>query len=251
MSTQSQQSDTSSGAPSSPSSSLPKLGPAWYRAAGGHKGGFRPPPAVPLVDGNDGSSGKRGGSQRDRAESVGSGSAGGGNVNSFSALLHYDDDDDEPRPSNSTTGGGGGSKSCNEGSATSQPQNPRSDALLGSSAKPFQRTLSGGERGGIRPAGRTLADLAASVPAPGTGRTSSVGYSRKTESGGGRSSEDAGFRRSVDDPDKPVTRYTREKLLAMRPASASSIPDDLKHLEGIVILADQAQDPGKLFFTAL
>jgi hypothetical protein len=66
-----------------------------------------------------------------------------------------------------------------------------------------------------------------------------------------RSSEAAipdGFRRSADDPDKPVIRYTREKLLAMRPSLfLDSCPTVLKHLVGIVILADQALDPGMLY----
>lgn len=185
--------------PTSPSSSssLPKLGPAWYRAAGGNKGGFRPPPAVPL-DNN-----KQQQQQQQRPSS-------GGNVNSFSALL-LEDEDEEP----TTT--------------TTAPPARAAPTMTTELPRPlFQRNPSSG-------GGRSLAELAAAA-AP----TSATSSSRATRSSSTAITEGS-FRKSVDD--QPIVRYTREKLLAMRPSCSSSLPSLLEPLQGNVILANHALDP--------
>ena len=188
--------------PTSPSSSssLPKLGPAWYRAAGGNKGGFRPPPAVPL-DNN-----KQQQQQQQRPSS-------GGNVNSFSALL-LEEDDEEP----TTT--------------TAPPTRAASTMTTTEVPRPlFQRNPSSG-------GGRSLAELAAAA-AP---TASSTMMSRTNKATDGSS-----FRKSVDD--QPIVRYTREKLLAMRPSCSISLPTLLQPLQGNVILANHALDPGTLYYS--
>lgn len=91
-----------------------------------------------------------------------------------------------------------------------------------------------------KPSGRSLADLAARAPA-----REAPGYPRKHASGdegvGGRF---AGLK--SDGGEGKVIRYTREKLLSMRPQPKSAPPEVLRHLEGTPILSKTPQDPGKL-----
>lgn len=74
---------------------------------------------------------------------------------------------------------------------------------------------------------RSLADLAASVPRRGS---ASAGVAGTAES-------------------EKVIRYTREKLLSLRPRpvekEGGELPEILRHLEGSVVVSHVAQDPGK------
>jgi hypothetical protein len=199
-------------------SSLPRLGPSWaYRAAssssGSHKGAFQPP--APQIEGKDAPQQKQSVHRDPRS-------------NSFSLLSGGDDDDDDsPSMSN-----GGGPKRC--------------DGLLSgpsSSKQPlFQRSTSSGLRS---TGGRSLAELAASAP-PSTGRTASVGVGaslvRRSDSRDGGGSLGRSF---AEDPDNPTTRYTREKLLAMRPTPCRRLPELLSPLEGGVVVSTSDQDPGE------
>lgn len=47
-----------------------------------------------------------------------------------------------------------------------------------------------------------------------------------------------------------MIRYTREKLLSLRPVpkGGEGLPDVLRALEGSVCVSDAAQDPGECFF---
>eukprot|EP00804_Cyclotella_cryptica_P024270 CCRYP_012549-RC/>CCRYP_012549-RC protein AED:0.08 eAED:0.08 QI:405/1/1/1/0.5/0.28/7/635/1156 len=74
---------------------------------------------------------------------------------------------------------------------------------------------------------RSLADLAASVPRRGSASAAAV------SSGGGENEK--------------VLRYTREKLLSLRPrrgeGEGGELPEVLRHLEGSVVVSRVAQDP--------
>lgn len=82
------------------------------------------------------------------------------------------------------------------------------------------------------PKGRSLADLAATVPDATIGRPGSYRSSRSD---------------SFSEPSAKVTRFTREKLLALRPRPDpdAPYPDSLKHLEGNPILSATPLDPGE------
>lgn len=263
---------------------LPRLGPAWQR--GGHKGGFQPPPAVPSADSKDGSvpitnNGPNNGrsrsySERNRSGSTGGSSVGSGggslgvgsNVNSFSAF-YPDGSDDEPQYPPSP----GKTKDAN---LAKQRTNSRSDALLGSTSggvggvpvernsKPnFQRSLSTGTARSSASAsaatgkpGRKLSDLAESFgvaekPANAVSRAVSVGGHREREGCDWNKRGERSVGRPVQEESndfKSSIRYTREKLLALRPDPTDSdgSPAVLKHMDGSSLLSDEAQDPGKL-----
>lgn len=205
------------------------LRPAWYK--GGSQGGrgFQPPPTVTSSDRGDKSRSSSWGSQERR------------DSNKFSALQ---DDDDVP-PMSKPDGAGG---------------NSRSEAFRSS----FNRSSSVGQK----PPGRSLADLASRIPeAAGPGsRRSAAGFERGAPGsgsgrfsglGGGRTSDSsapsgAAAAGSIDayKPDPKVIRFTREKLLAMRPTPnpADGPPASLKHMEGSVFLSKEPQDPGMYGF---
>lgn len=85
--------------------------------------------------------------------------------------------------------------------------------------------------------GRSLADLAARVPeASHPARTQSTGTGRFP------SRSDSGL-----PPDTKVIRFTREKLLALRPTPATpdDVPESLLPLSNLPIVSSQALDPGK------
>ena len=96
--------------------------------------------------------------------------------------------------------------------------------------------------------GRSLADLAASVPdnVGGGGGT----HTRRASGGFGSSryNRDSASASNLDyKPDPSVIRFTREKLLSKRPppTGTEEVPDDLKPFEATVIVAKEPQDPGK------
>ena len=202
------------------------LRPAWYKGAGGGGGrGFQPPPTVTSERGEKTRSSSWG--TQERRDS-----------NKFSALQ-----DDEDGPPNQ---GSGGKEEKPSG-------NSRSEAFRSS----FNRSSSTGER--AKPPGRSLADLAARVPDTGAGgRRHSSGFEGRGGGGTGRFSglrpgDSSSSGLSGSDPyksDSKVIRYTREKLLSMRPPPKSSEegpPADLKHMEGTVVLSKVPQDPGKFY----
>mmetsp|Transcript_9381 Transcript_9381/g.17885 ORF Transcript_9381/g.17885 Transcript_9381/m.17885 type:complete len:1095 (+) Transcript_9381:153-3437(+) len=164
------------------SSANSSLRPAWRNSSGGK--GFQPPPSV--------NSGKG------RSSSIGSSTEGsekseGRIYNKFSAL---DDDDDFE-----VVGG--------------PPAKSRLEGLRQGLA--VRSASSGTKPGG---SGRSLADLAATVPEKAP-TSSSNRFAR----------------------DENVIRFTREKLLSMRPQPKGEVPEVLRELEGTVVLADKAQDP--------
>jgi hypothetical protein len=109
--------------------------------------------------------------------------------------------------------------------------NSRSEAL-----RSFQRASSTGSK----PIGRSLADLAARSTGPVRTTSSSEGGSGHFSGVGDSSKESSTVK---------VIRFTRERLLSMRPPpkpDAVSPPPLLKHLEGIPIITKEPQDPGTL-----
>mmetsp|Transcript_20038 Transcript_20038/g.41899 ORF Transcript_20038/g.41899 Transcript_20038/m.41899 type:complete len:1092 (-) Transcript_20038:300-3575(-) len=151
-------------------------------------------------------------SERGRSQSIGSSgdnSAGENRTPTYNKFSALDDDED-----------------VIEGDRPPAPKgNSRSEALrqgLGSRSSSTGKSLGG----------RRLADLAASAP---TDRP--TGYS----GGGGRYGA-RGAPAPIDEG--KIIRFTREKLLSMRPAAPSNIlPDDLKPLAGNVIISEEPQDP--------
>lgn len=189
-------------------SSSSSLRPAWHKGASGGRG-FQPPPTVS----------ERG----DKARSGSWGSQERSSSNKFAVL----DDEDGPTPD---LPGNGDRPSANS----------RSEAFRSS----FGRSSSTG----TRPPGRSLADLAARVPEPPgpaakrhtslDPRTASTGRFRSTSEGGN----------GIDSykPDPKAIRYTREKLLSIRPVPRDeTLPELLKDQEGAPVLASAPQDPGK------
>jgi hypothetical protein len=206
------------------SSNSASLRPAWYKGGGAGGGrGFQPPPTVTSERGEKGRSASW--ESQERRDS-----------NKFSAL--DDDDEDGPAP-----GGNGNSDDKPTGNA-------RSEAFRTS----FSRASSAGTK-----TGRSLADLAARVPegAAPTGRRIASGYDSARPAGTGRfpvlpgrdASGPSAAGGSTDSykSDPKVIRFTREKLLSMRPRSTGDeeIPDELKLLEGAVIISTTPQDPGE------
>lgn len=94
----------------------------------------------------------------------------------------------------------------------------------------FHRSSSSGQ-GSNKP--RSLADLAASVPPT----------RRNTTHGAGGGGGGSGYEQ------EKVIRYTREKLLSLRPRpkEGEELPDCLKGMEGSVVVSLVAQDPGEFF----
>ena len=159
------------------SSTNSSLRPAWRNQSGK---GFQPPPSV--------------NADRGRSASIGSESSDksqGRVYNKFSAL---DDEDDNLDLAGSP-----------------QPKSRLEGLRQGLAA----RSASTGNKAGN--SGRSLADLAATVPEKQT----STRFVR----------------------DENEIRYTREKLLSMRPEPKEEMPEALKHVEGTVVLAERAQDP--------
>ncbi|KAL3918038.1 MAG: hypothetical protein SGILL_004434 [Bacillariaceae sp.] len=197
------------------------LRPSWFKGSGSGGGkGFQPPPTA--TDRGD----------KARSASVGSAGESHRDSNKFAALL---DDDD-------VMVGNGVETSSNKPPPSS---NSRSEAFRSS----FNRSASTGAKA----AGRSLADLAAKAPESSTAgrRHSSFGEGGRAGTGrfpGNRPGEGGQPGGSIDSykPDPKVVRYTREKLLSLRPAPRGDDPgppDVLKPLEGSVILSLTAQDP--------
>lgn len=164
------------------SSANSSLRPAWRNQSGGR--GFQPPPTVASERARSASIGSSEGSERSSSRVY----------NKFSALNDDDDDLD--------TGGPGG-----------PPPMSRLEGLRQGLAV---RSASTGTKVGV--SGRSLADLAATVPEKSAAATR--------------------FAREEN-----VIRFTRERLLSMRPQPNIETPEVLLELEGSVVLAESAQDP--------
>lgn len=262
---------TDTQAMSSNSSSLPRLGPAW-RSSGSGGRGFQPPPAVPDET-------------RDRSGSHASvGTAGSGGLNSESknrnpfSLLDDEDDTGGAPTSNSSSGADKNSRVGSSGNkGPPAPSHDRFSALKSTSDSSRPGTYNRSASSGPRPGGRSLADLAAGLSSTGGDRdrdhrgdrnesrpgsmhrSSSTGYHhpRGGERGGtssdiqrSRSGSGGGVSLEEDvDVGVKVIRYTREKLLSLRPrprGADEGLPDVLKHLEGNVIISSEPQDPGMI-----
>ena len=246
---------------------MPRLGPAW-RTGGGAGRGFQPPPAVP--DGGRGAissgTGNNESSSRDRSGSHASAGSSdkrmesASNRNPFSLL--DDEDGGSGRHDESSSSGGGGIRRGDRASHVGPPPstNDRFGSLRSNSASSafpsFNRSASTGAK---VTGGRSLADLAAGLspassgPSSGLSRSSSTGYrsSGDHDRGGGGSGIGDGVSRgggSGGDGGAKVIRYTREKLLSLRPVPKEDEgpPAILKHLEGSVVISKAPQDPGEL-----
>lgn len=219
------------------------LGPGWRSK------GFQPPaPAVPVEDGRN-----RSGSHAGSEGSQGGGSRG----NPFSAL---DEDDDFI-----TVGAGG--KALPTAAASDAAPPPASPRRASSRSEALRSGGGGGGGGGGRPkSGRSLADLASRL---GTNEAAPRKDSRRSPDrpaagppggggGGGGGLGDGGGRfrdagRNLSSAaasdyveDKSVVRYTREKLLSLRPARPSNeLPGLLEHMNGASVVTLEALDPGR------
>ena len=208
-------------------SSQPRLGPAWRSTHQGGRG-FQPPPAAD-------------------AESRETAPRRDSNRNSFSVLGA----DDETSTVKAAGEGSGGAFSR----AKSMPFSSRSDSLRttgGGTSRPSSSALNTKTAG----SGRSLADLAARQGMTRSHSTHATVVSGRRPSSGfeeagsvlGPNSRASSMRNAVAMDEKKVIRYTREKLLSMRPrpGADSSRPENLvKILDGTPLLSDVPIDPGK------
>lgn len=185
------------------------LRPAWSKGSSGGRGGFQPPPTV-----------------SERGDKARSGSWGSQERNSTNKFAVLDEDDDGPLPG---------------APGLAKPE----DKPAGNSRSEAFRSSFGGRSSstGNKPPGRSLADLAARVPEP------PGGVARRAQSGGGRfpnvrAPSDTANGTDGYKPDPKVIRFTREKLLSMRPVPKDmGLPDLLQELEGTPIVSTAPQDP--------
>jgi hypothetical protein len=226
------------------------LRPGWYKGSGAGGGkGFQPPPTA--SDRGD----------KGRSNSTGSGGENEAkrDSNIFSALL--DDDDDMGSGVGDEGGNGNGVVHASESSTKPPPviSSARSEAFRSS----FKSKLGGG---------RSLAALASRAPegAPAGGHRRHSGPATPYDGpkgggpppgvggGGGGSSSSGRFSHLNSGDGMPggsmheghshksdpkVVRYTREKLLALRPRDDAGPPEDLIPLEGSVVISTTVQDP--------
>lgn len=202
------------------SSNSASLRPGWHKGSSGGRG-FQPPPTV-----------------SERGDKSRSGSWGSQERSSSSNKFAVLDDEDADLI-------GGGKEDKMSG-------NSRSEAFRSS----FGRSASTG----TKPAGRSLADLAARVPESAAGgrrhsafegRPSGTGRFSHLRAAGETGAGPPGV--AAPDPYKPdpkVIRFTRERLLSMRPPPIGDIelPPDLKLVEGAPIISTLPQDPGELLY---
>ena len=155
------------------------------------------------------------GSERGRSQSIGStgDNSGGENraYNKFAAL-----DDDEDGMENAAVTNPAPPKGNSRSEALRQGLGPRASSKGGPSS------------------GRRLADLAATAPEQAA---ATRGYS------GRYSSRSNGNSAAPPVDEGKVIRFTRERLLSMRPAPSNSPPEVLTPLVGNVIISELPQDP--------
>ncbi len=218
--------------------SQPRLGPAWRSASQGGRG-FQPPSAA-APDTEDGKVSNR---------------------NSFSLLDM--DDDNNPRTQNMTSKGSGNANGASGVTSPKKPFTSRSEGLRsaglgtgGFSTRTMSSSKESGESSGPRRGGgRSLADLASRFPSSGTGGLNGRRSSSHHSSHGGGFDDTEGrpgamgigssrMRDFVDD--KKTIRFTREKLLSMRPRPDPNAthPASLHCIEGLPLLSKEPLDPG-------
>lgn len=218
--------------------SQPRLGPAWRSASQGGRG-FQPPSAAPDTDETKNS-----------------------NRNSFSLLDM--DDDNNPRSQGLASKSSGNANGASSGSSGISPRKAftsRSEGLrsAGVGSGGFgTRSMSSSKGSGTSSGssgvtgGRSLADLASRFPSSGGGLNgrrsshhSSHGGFDDTEGRPGAMSmgRSSSLRDFVDD--KKVIRFTREKLLSMRPRAepGATHPAALNCIEGLPLLSKEPLDP--------
>mmetsp|Transcript_1756 Transcript_1756/g.2322 ORF Transcript_1756/g.2322 Transcript_1756/m.2322 type:complete len:1071 (+) Transcript_1756:209-3421(+) len=203
------------------SPSLPRLGPTWRSGAQGR--GFQPPPAVPAASDKPSTT-----NDDDKRQ----------NRNSFSLL-----DDDE-----------GTYKKKRE-----EPQRSMGDSgrfISRSEGLRSTGTGSGGFSSRVRKSagsGRSLSELASRLPSTTPTTSSSSGrphVGTHSHRGGfeepstGNNSRMSGLRSEPTEEEKTV-RFTRERLLSMRPRPDSDIkpPSSLHPLNGSPLLSEEPLDP--------
>jgi GYF domain len=205
------------------------LRPAWNR---GNSKGFQPPPQVEQQSSS--SRNKNASSSNDQEHSRHTNPSNNAsqrdNYNKFSAL---DIDDDDVVIATTTSGASTLTNTASNAADASKSTTATSTNATETSAASVA-TNSRSEA--LRNAGRSLADLAARAPpAAERGRfsnlrTSSVGSSTEAV--------------ELKPPEEKVIRYTRERLLSMRPTPLPAPREDLKfEMEGSSILSEVAQDP--------
>lgn len=149
------------------------------------------------------------------------------NRNSFS-LLDMDDDAPVTQESNSRK-------------FTSRSEGLRSSGAAGGAFAGSNRST--------RTSGRSLSDLASRLPAAAPERSTRSG------SRGADDTNESGRSASFKEfDDKNVIRFTREKLLSMRPRvdpNNSVVPEVLSSLENSLLLSASPQDPGKCCYACL
>jgi len=239
-----------SGSSTAPSN-LPKLGPTWRSGSQGSRT-FQPPP--PVAD-------------ADAAKIIDQQQSS--NRNTYSALIMDMDDDeinlerDDSSPSNisqpnisSRSGSGGG------GNSSTASFISRSEALRSATNTGYSRSVSVGERNLSssigRGSGRSLRELASMIPNTtaatmtgpgGTGRVTrgtSLTFASGLEDTARSSSS---LLSSLEQDSKKVIRYTREKLLSMRPRPSidKEISSHLKGGDGSFWFSKECLDPGKVY----
>jgi len=206
------------------------LRPGWYKGSGASGGkGFQPPPTAS----------DRGDKGRSNSTGSGSGNESRRDSNTFAALL--DDDDGVADDS------GGVVHAADDLSSKPPP------VVSSSRSKAFRSSLNRGSSTAskVGGSGRSLADLAKRAPESSTGghrRHSAYdgpkggGTNRFSHLSGGDGMPGVSIVESYK-PDPKVVRYTREKLLAFRPRDDPGPPEEVKLLEGAIIVSSTAQDP--------
>ena len=211
------------------STSQPRLGPAWRRSGTGGRG-FQPPSAA--LDPLEGSKTS--------------------NRNSFS-VLDMDDDGGSKKKSEASNGTGSSGRVSSDSSQKrtfiSRSEGLRSAGIGGGGFGTRSASKGSGS-------GRSLADLVSRFPSSGNMGSGSSGRISSAPS----AFEDGhdhghGNRRSSLNllDDKKVIRFTREKLLSMRPRTDPNAtrPEVLKILDGMPLLSKEPLDPGKYFYGIL
>jgi hypothetical protein len=202
------------------SNSSNSLRPAWNR---GNSKGFHPPPQVEQQQ-----------TQQQRNQSSTKGEEKQRDYNKFSAL---NDDDDNvalhtSAPSDSKAAAAA-SSAPSGATSSSETTNSRSEGLRPRSSSFVSNKIGGG--------GRSLADLAARAPERTSSRFSNV---RSAEPSGGTGTMDQKSLQSTPVMDDTVIRFTRERLLSLRPQPREVARATLQvELEGSMILSETAQDP--------
>ncbi len=196
----------------SASTSQPRLGPAWRSTSSGGRG-FQPPSAA-----------------SDPADETKN-----SNRNSFSLL---DDDENAAKK---------GDRSSRITGSPKRTFASRSEGLRSSGVGTGGFSSRSASKGGST--GRSLADLVNRFPSSENPRPGPSGVrSHRSGSGDDGNTTTSTSRSSMRDfvDDKKVIRFTREKLLSMRPRTDKECtrPEALAGLEGTSLLSKEPLDPG-------